>query len=110
MRNALRADGPTGEQPPTVSTVDLSVSSAGELTYTASGDGWRAVAGLVIMELFMARAAGTLRRLKTCAYEPCGWPFVDESRNVSRVWHDTSKCGNLVNLRAHRARLAQRPR
>jgi len=108
VRDALRAGGPAGNRPPIVSTVDLSFTAGGALSYAAAGNGWRAVAGLVTMELLLARAAGTLRRLKTCAYEPCGWPFVDESRNVSRVWHDTSKCGNVVNLRAHRARQGQR--
>ena len=111
VRDALRADASTSDAPapPTVSTVDLSFAASGELSYAAAGAGWRAVAWLVTMELLLARAAGTLRRLKTCAYEPCGWPFVDESRNVSRVWHDTAKCGNVVNLRARRARQA-RPR
>jgi predicted RNA-binding Zn ribbon-like protein len=30
--------------------------------------------------------------------------FYDNSKNQSRVWHNTSDCGNLVNLRAARAR------
>ena len=106
VRDALRADrdGPAGPVSRFVSTVELAWDPSGELSYAATGIGWRAVAGLVTVELLLAQAAGRLRRLKTCAYEPCGWPFIDESRNVSRVWHDTSKCGNLVNLRAHRAR------
>ena len=48
--------------------------------------------------------AGTWPRLKTCAYRPCGACFYDSSPNRARVWHDTKMCGNIINLRASRAR------
>jgi hypothetical protein len=30
--------------------------------------------------------------------------FYDSSKNQARVWHNTAVCGNLINLRASRAR------
>ncbi|MEV4754600.1 CGNR zinc finger domain-containing protein [Micromonospora sp. NPDC049559] len=106
LREALRADAPRRSAPagPDDFAVELRWSPGEGVRYRPTGEGWRAVAGLVAVELLRAEAAGTLGRLKTCAYPPCGFPFVDRSPTVSRMWHDTKRCGNLVNLRAARAR------
>jgi hypothetical protein len=47
---------------------------------------------------------GLWTRLKACRNPPCSVVFYDNSKNQSRVWHNTSDCGNLVNLRAARVR------
>jgi predicted RNA-binding Zn ribbon-like protein len=45
-----------------------------------------------------------LGRVKLCAGEGCGWVFVDESRNGSRLWCDSRDCGNRERVRRHLAR------
>ena len=45
-----------------------------------------------------------LSRVKVCAGEGCGWVFLDESRNGSRVWCDSRDCGNRERVRRHLAR------
>jgi hypothetical protein len=106
---ALRADG---SQPPDrfadyTSTVDIRWDPIAGVRYRPGVDGWQAVVALISVELLRAEAAGTLHRLKTCAYAPCGFPFIDQSPNTSRMWHDTKRCGNVMNLRAARARTAK---
>jgi predicted RNA-binding Zn ribbon-like protein len=43
-------------------------------------------------------------RVKVCAGEGCGWIFLDESRNGSRLWCDSRDCGNRERVRRHLAR------
>jgi predicted RNA-binding Zn ribbon-like protein len=38
-------------------------------------------------------------RLKICAN--CGWLFLDQSRNRSRVWCDMTVCGNRAKASRH---------
>ena len=40
-----------------------------------------------------------LGRVKVCAGEGCGWMFLDESRNSSRLWYDSRDCGNRERVR-----------
>jgi predicted RNA-binding Zn ribbon-like protein len=84
--------------------VTLSMAADGGIAYGATGPAWRQVAGLVVVEVLLARAAGTLPRLKSCAAPHCGACVYDASPNRSRAWHDTKMCGNVPNLRASRAR------
>ena len=76
----------------------------GRLALLAEGDGWRQVAGIVLGDIFLAQQQDLWPRLKACRNAPCSVVFYDSSKNQSRVWHNTSDCGNLVNLRAARAR------
>jgi predicted RNA-binding Zn ribbon-like protein len=52
-------------------------------------------------ELLTSDALG---RVRECANDPCGWLFVDLSRNHSRRWCDMRDCGNKVKARRHYAR------
>ncbi|MEV6823733.1 CGNR zinc finger domain-containing protein [Amycolatopsis sp. NPDC051102] len=111
LRQALRAhaahiEAPALREPGAVSTFDIGVTfhADGQLGYGTSASGWQQVAGLATAELLLARAAGTLTRLKTCSAPECGACFYDGSPNRIRVWHNTQMCGNLPNLRASRAR------
>ncbi|HET9604147.1 MAG TPA: CGNR zinc finger domain-containing protein [Gemmatimonadales bacterium] len=45
-----------------------------------------------------------LARVRQCANDPCGWLFVDRSRNGSRRWCSSSDCGNESRVRRFRAR------
>lgn len=50
--------------------------------------------------------ATELRRLKICAASGCGAVLVDLSRNLSRMFCDTSNCGNRQHVAAYRERRA----
>ncbi|WP_210585406.1 CGNR zinc finger domain-containing protein [Streptomyces sp. GESEQ-35] len=76
----------------------------GRLVLSAEGDGWRLVAGTLLGDILLAQQHELWPRLKACRNPPCSVIFYDSSKNQSRVWHNTSACGNLVNLRAARAR------
>jgi len=76
----------------------------GRLALSAEGEGWRQVAGTVLGDILLAQQHELWPRLKACRNAPCSVVFYDSSKNQSRVWHNTSDCGNLVNLRAARAR------
>jgi predicted RNA-binding Zn ribbon-like protein len=45
-----------------------------------------------------------LAKVRQCANDPCGWLFVDRSRNGSRRWCSSSDCGNESRVRRFRAR------
>jgi predicted RNA-binding Zn ribbon-like protein len=76
----------------------------GRLALKPEGEGWRQVAGTVLSDILLAQQHQLWPRLKACRNPPCSVVFYDSSKNQSRVWHNTSHCGNLVNLRAARAR------
>ena len=45
-----------------------------------------------------------LDRVRECEGTPCGWLFVDGSRNRSRRWCSMEDCGNRAKARRHYAR------
>lgn len=45
-----------------------------------------------------------LSRVRECAGDPCGWLFLDLSKNGSRRWCDMADCGNRAKARRYRAR------
>ncbi|MFJ9098624.1 CGNR zinc finger domain-containing protein [Streptomyces sp. NPDC102405] len=87
-----------------VAAAALRMDREGRVVLEPRGQGWRYVAALVLLEVFQAQRADTWRRLKMCRNTRCTTAFYDRSRNNSGVWHSTKICGNLENLRAHRAR------
>jgi predicted RNA-binding Zn ribbon-like protein len=106
LRQTLRADRPRTQADAAEfeAEVQLRWSPTSGLVTRPLKAGWEAVASLITVELVIADANGSLRRVKTCARAECGYPFTDHSRNVSRMWHDADTCGNIINLRASRAR------
>lgn len=76
----------------------------GRLVLSAERGGWRQVAGTVLGDILLAQQHELWPRLKACRNPLCSVVFYDSSKNQSRVWHNTADCGNLVNLRAARAR------
>jgi predicted RNA-binding Zn ribbon-like protein len=70
-----------------------------------SGAAWLAAA--IAIEAAAAHAQDTFRRLKLCHESQCRTALYDRSKNNSRIWHDTTTCGNKTNARAHRARRRQ---
>ena len=72
----------------------------GQLALIAEGAGWCQVAGTVLSDILVAQQNGQWPRLKACRNPLCSVVFYDSSKNQSRVWHNTSICGNRINLRA----------
>jgi predicted RNA-binding Zn ribbon-like protein len=58
----------------------------------------------------VARAASMLltsprlARVRECAGDPCGWLFLDLTKNGSRRWCDMADCGNRAKARRYRER------
>jgi predicted RNA-binding Zn ribbon-like protein len=78
--------------------------TAGRAVYGPRREGAAGLTALVGMELLLAMHSGIADRLRVCMNAECSAAFYDQSRNGSRVWHDVKTCGNVVNLRASRAR------
>src|SRR5260370_36540092 len=76
----------------------------GQLALSAEGVGWRQVAGTLLADILTAQQHELWPRLKACRNPLCSVIFYDSSKNQARVWHTTSVCGNLINLRASPAR------
>jgi predicted RNA-binding Zn ribbon-like protein len=45
--------------------------------------------------------APELARVRECAGHPCGWLFLDASRNHSRRWCSMAGCGNRAKAKRH---------
>jgi predicted RNA-binding Zn ribbon-like protein len=95
--------GQAGDQARYPAAVGVSFRD-GRFAYEPLGEGAAAVASLVHVEVLLASHTGTFARLKACMNPACGAAFYDASRNSTRVWHDMKTCGNVMNLRASRAR------
>jgi len=52
--------------------------------------------------------SGDFDRLRQCGNHPCGWLFLDLSKNGSRRWCSSEECGNATRVRRFRARTAGR--
>lgn len=52
-------------------------------------------------------ASPQLTQLKQCGRHPCGWLFLDGSRNRSRRWCTSQECGNVTRVRRFRKRHRQ---
>ncbi|MEP7001187.1 MAG: CGNR zinc finger domain-containing protein [bacterium] len=48
--------------------------------------------------------SGDLVRTRECAGAPCGWLFVDRSKNHSRRWCSSEECGNRERVKRHLAK------
>ena len=66
----------------------------------APADACALALGIVVI----ARADGSLARMKACPHEDCGWVFHDGSRNRSSQWCSMQICGNRTKGAAFRER------
>jgi predicted RNA-binding Zn ribbon-like protein len=48
-------------------------------------------------------ASPGIERLRQCANHPCGWLFLDQSKNGSRRWCSSAECGNASRVRRFRS-------
>jgi CGNR zinc finger len=90
-----------GEPATLVGTVEIRVD-AESVVAVPVGAAW--LRSAIAAECLVARAKGIWSRLKVCRSDGCPVAFYDYSRNGGRVWCDVSTCGNVANVRAHRAR------
>jgi predicted RNA-binding Zn ribbon-like protein len=67
-------------------------------------DGWDAVIAGVVASYAELSVSGDLARVKRCGNPHCQFIFFDGSANRTRRWCDPALCGNLVKVRAFRAR------
>nr|WP_246314211.1 CGNR zinc finger domain-containing protein [Kineococcus aurantiacus] len=82
----------------------IALSGGGSVSLEPQGSGAELVRSCLLVQLLLAAAGGTARRLKVCADDGCPTAFFDRSRNCSRIWHDVTSCGNVANVRAHQKR------
>lgn len=73
------------------------------VTTGASDDLLAPVHGLVLAAAELLKSP-ELGRVRQCANDPCGWLFLDRSRNGSRRWCSSTDCGNEHRVRQFRAR------
>ena len=104
LTGAVSSGAATGTKPRApAARVELVLDDRGiQLRPVGTGSKW--VAALLLAQIHDAEVTGQLRRLKVCPNEWCHVAFYDRSKNNSAVWHDPASCGNLVNVRASRAR------
>jgi hypothetical protein len=82
----------------------MAPDAGGALALIPDGRGWHAVAGALLSDILLAQHHDLWPRLKPCRNPVCAVVFYDNSKNRSRVWHDTATCGNVTNLRNARQR------
>jgi len=91
-------DGWTADVAAIVGSATYTVNERHELAAIAAG--WRGFVNDLIpplLEIVASRA-----RIRQCGNPLCRLIFVDESKNHSRRWCDTTGCGNRVRVRRHR--------
>jgi predicted RNA-binding Zn ribbon-like protein len=66
--------------------------------------GWNDVMAAVVASYAKLTVSGDLARVKRCGNPDCTFIYFDGSSNQTRRWCDPALCGNLVKVRAFRAR------
>lgn len=72
-------------------------------------DGWALVVWQVAKSFADMVCQYDNTRIKICDNDDCGWVFFDGSKNKSRRWCDNGACGNIMKVRAYRARKKAEP-
>ena len=67
-----------------------------------TGSGWDRLTGAALPGLL--ELVDMSDRLRTCGNPECGWLFIDQSRNHSRVWCDMGTCGSRAKMTRYRRR------
>ncbi|MEV7605779.1 CGNR zinc finger domain-containing protein [Paenarthrobacter sp. NPDC089322] len=113
LMSALAGSGGTGmpaSSGPSAAKATLSLEDGQVRLASAAASGYRAVVAEILRALYDAQLEGESRRLKICPNEWCRVAFYDRSKNNGAIWHDSSSCGNIANVRASRARQRDRMR
>ncbi|MEP6753648.1 MAG: CGNR zinc finger domain-containing protein [Candidatus Dormiibacterota bacterium] len=79
-----------------------------EIKLEAVEAGWDSVLAAVVASFAELVANDSLNRTKRCGNPDCHFIFFDDSGSRTRRWCDPHICGNLVKVRAFRAR-SRRP-
>lgn len=83
------------------------IPSLAALALEPAGDTAADATALALGIVVLARAEGSLARMKACPHQHCGWVFYDGSRNRSGQWCSMRLCGNRTKGAAFRARRRQ---
>lgn len=87
--------------------VDLKTDERGELELDLEPAG---TVGEVIAQMigitWDAQSHDRFSRLKICASDECRWAFFDSSKNRGGTWCKMETCGNRINNRRYRKRVA----
>ncbi len=67
--------------------------------WKAPTNGWLGFLAPVAWSAADLLSSDRLQRVKQCAGDPCGWLFVDTTRNHSRRWCDINDCGNRAKAK-----------
>ena len=70
--------------------------------------GWAGGRGRLLLMIFRAMSENKWHRFKLCRNEECQLAFYDGSTNRRGRWCSVRRCGNKINLRAHRRRKPRR--
>jgi predicted RNA-binding Zn ribbon-like protein len=65
---------------------------------------WAAVTSALILSFSQLLNHSDMSRLKKCANPDCSYLFYDATTNLSRRWCFSNVCGNMMHVRAFRAR------
>lgn len=77
---------------------------------TGTGDALDQILWPVVRDAADLLTSNSLRRIRECAGDRCGWLFLDTSRNGRRRWCAMEDCGNRAKARRHYQRSrAQQP-
>ncbi len=114
--------GGQSPDPRDLNTLNAEVSAAlsrMRVTHELEGFGWDWAEEDALDQMLwpIAKSAADLltspevSRVRKCLGFPCGWLFMDTTRNQSRRWCDMKSCGNRAKARRHyqRKREARRP-
>jgi predicted RNA-binding Zn ribbon-like protein len=70
----------------------------------ASGKGPKLAEARIALSAVLFLASEDAPLLKSCENPGCRWVFLDETKNGSRRWCDTARCGNMMRVRRYRSR------
>ena len=83
----------------------ISASTAGfDYRVVPLRPGWAAITSALILSFGHLLNHSDMSRLKKCANPDCSYLFYDVSTNLSRRWCFSNVCGNMMHVRAFRAR------
>jgi predicted RNA-binding Zn ribbon-like protein len=75
------------------------IEHAQHITFELDGTDLQQPLWPVLWSLTAVLASADARRLGVCQARGCGWYFVDESPNHSRLWCSSEVCGNRERAR-----------
>lgn len=109
----LRVDAPPAAPTAPLEGLGVTPGTGGtqrfDWTWTGVADDLTSLLWPVAREAADLLTSPQLSRVRECAGHPCGWLFLDRSKNGSRRWCDMADCGNRAKARRYRERKKGEP-